>query len=290
MDSFGLKEEQNELVKSVSELKHIKEVMDKRVKELHSEELYYLGEIPKIKEEYQQNRLKIDQLNCQLSELSVIVNKHKSDIEKYKDVIANENKSFLELKSTQDKIIKDTFDINEKIKQRHSDLKEKELSISNRERLCDSREIQNNKKQSDLDNREVELIGKDKKISSSYAELNVSIENHNMDKSHHDNNVLSLHELRKFHEEDKQKLNNKLAQADRLIKENTDLKASLLLQADKLSKEVRIAEEKQKSLDRALADLSNQENVLKIKDLKIRKMAHDAGLQKELKELEESTK
>lgn len=290
MDSFGLRQEQSELLKSVSDLKHKLEIGEARIKELHSEEMRYLEEIPVYKKQAQESKIQASEASGKVAPLQKILEDAQKELIKVQGLTARENQSLLEIKETEKNIIEENKIINEQIKQRHSELKQREFSIADREKCCDLREVGYKDIQFGLDNREVEISKKEQDLNKSHEKLEDKLETHKNNVELHNAKVDSLIEAKESHLQDEQILANKQARVEKLIKDNTELKAALLLQSDKLSKEITITQGKQVSLDRSLADLVNQENTLKIKELKIQKLAHDKGLEKELKELQESLK
>lgn len=290
MDSFGLRQEQSELMKSVLELQHKLEIGETRIKELHCEEMRYLEEIPIYKKQSEDAILKANNDSKQAVIVSDKLSKFYKELDQVKDLIVDQEMLWSNLKDTQKKIIEETRIINEQVKIRQQDLDKREESVLNRENLCDSRDIEHKTKYSELDSRELEMLQKEKEHTSNVDKLNSDINVHNNNIETYEEKIILFNEHKVFLEKDKEVLKNKLQKADILINSQVELKASLLLQAEKLSKEVSLTQSKQISLDKALLDLVNQENALKIKELKIKKMAHDAGLEKELKELEESLK
>lgn len=290
MDSFSLRQEQSELLKSVADLKHKLDVGEARMKEMHVEEMRYLEEIPVYKKQAQEAKLQAQEAQEKVIPLRKDLDSANAELIKARGLTIREEIALKELKETQSKIIDETKTINEQVKQRHEKLKERESMVENREKLCDSRDIEHKNKESKLDNREFELLKNEETHKNNEKKLIEDISVHDLNVTLHRNKVNTFIESKELHLIDEQNLSIKSQRVERLIKENTELKSQLLLQADKMSQATKLAENKQVSLDKALADLINQENSLKIKELKIKKMAHDAGLQKELKDLEASLK
>lgn len=285
MDSFGLRQEQSELLKSVAELNHKLEIGEARIKELHSEEMRYLEEIPVYKNQAEDIRIRSKELmnKYEILNKNLIIEEQK--LCNIQTSVAKEEQALIELKETEQKIINENKDINETIKNRHIDLNIRETEIDKRESDLIIKEDSCKRIELDLVKRESDVVNKEKNISSGHDNLNSALEIHTNNLSIYSQNVRSLAEQRGFLEEDKIILKDKLAKADKVIKDQIELKAALLLQAEKLSKEISLTQAKQSSLDKNIADLINQENSLKIKELKISKMARDAGLIKELAEL-----
>ncbi len=290
MDSYTLKQEQNELLKSVSELKKKVETYEIRIKELHAEEVRYLSEIPNYKKQAEESKIKAGESAGKVTPLQEMLENAKKELIRVEGLTIRETQALAELKEIEKKIIEENKIINEQIKQRHEKLKERELVIDDREKKAEAKEIHNNRFESELDNRQVDLSQREKEIDLGYQELNSRLEIHDNNLSVHAESVRSLAERKKFHAEDEQLLKDKLAKADKFVKDQIELKVNLLLQSENLKKEIELTKAKQVSLDKNIADLVNQENVLKIKELKIKKIAHDAGIEKELKELEASLK
>ena len=286
MDSFGLRQEQENLVKSVNELKHKLEVVDARMKELHEEEMRYLAEIPQYKQQSRDAQAQAKEAQAKVSPIKQELDDLNKDLIVIKGLTAIENKSLTELKETQKKIIEETKTINEQIKGRQEQLKQRELAVSDRERACELREVGYSNRDFELTKGEVELAQKVAIYNKSEENLKDKIETHKNNVALHKTKVDALIEQKQFHEEDKIVLQDKLAQVDKLKKDQIGMKSQLLLQAEKADKEIKAAENKQKILDRALDDLKNQENNLKVKELRIQKLIKDNNLCNELKELQ----
>lgn len=290
MDSFGLRQEQSELSKIVNELKHKLEIGEKRVKELYDEEMRYLNEIPEYKKQAEESRgiykelsNKVDIINKQLiSSKNELINSNKLKDESMRDLE--------DLKITHSKIIEETKQMNEKITIRHEELKKRESLVQDREDSCVIREIFNKNIEDALNQRDSEIKEKESNINKRNESLEDKLETHRNNVELHNKNVKGLIEEKEIHSNNEILLSDKIGKSNRLIGDNVRLKHDLLLQTEKLAEEIKITQARQVSLDKALEDLKNQENVLKIKDLRIQKMAHDAGLQKELKSLEETYK
>ena len=290
MDSFGLRQEQENLVKSVNELKHKLEVVDARIKELHEEEMRYLSEIPQYKQQARDAQAQAKEAQAKVAPIKQELDELNKELIVIRGLNSIESKSLTELKETQKKIIEETKAINEQIKGRHEQLKQRELAVSDKEKACELREVGYSNRDFDLTKGEVELAQKIVVHKKNEEELKDKIETHKNNVALHNTKVDSLIEQKQFHEQDKADLQNKLAQVDKLKKEQIGMKSQLLLQAEKASKAITESERKQKMLDKAIDDLKNQENNLKLKELRVQKLIKDAGISKELKELEESLK
>ena len=290
MDSFALREELANLQKSLAETKHIYEVMDKRVKELHIEEMRYLEEIPKYKKQAQEEKQVLLKLESGIPIARKELENITEQFKKIKELVIGEEEALREVKAAGHNIEKECAIKKSNILRQEENIKMMQIILSEREGDCVNKEEFNKKVELDLDNREIEIKNKERALEHGYQELNSSIDSYKSNLSDYAEKLRSLNEQRKFLEDDKQLTQDKLQKADKILKENLATKASLMLQADKMSNAIKSAEDKQRSLDRALADLVNQENVLKIKELKINKLIRDHGLQKELKELQESVK
>lgn len=285
MDSFGLRQEQSELLKSVNELKHQLEIGEDRMKELHSEEMRYLEEIPVYKKQAEESKNSHGMIEGKTVSLRIELDKVSKELERLKLLVIQEEKSLSDLKNTEKKIIEETKIMNDQIKQRHEKLKERESvsagAINDIEIITGSL----NNKESELDKREFAISQRESKHKEDSDILDSHIEVHEINVNSHNDRIRTFEEQKRFYIEDEQLLKDKLGKADKLIKDQIELKASLLLQTEKLKKEIELTQAKQVSLDKNIADLVNQENALKIKELKLNKMAHDNGLIKELAEL-----
>ncbi len=285
MDSFGLRQEQSELLKSVSELKHKLEIGEKRVKELHDEEMRYLQEIPVYKKQAENESAKLKEVSNLVVSVSIELEKLNNQVKENNSSL-DKSKSDMNELSINSQIILDSIQKEKDDSRRRSlEVKNSEIAVQEREVNCVSRETFHKKIESDLDKRESDLSKLENEFKDKAGKLTDDILVHQGKVEEHGKNLESLAERKKFHSEDEELLKNKLAKADKLIKDQIELKSGLILQSEKLDKEISITKAKQDSLDRHIADLVNQENALKIKELKIRKMAHDAGLVKELAEL-----
>lgn len=289
-DKLRIREEISELKKQILIYKNEVQSLDIKVKKLHEEEIEYLRDIPSYKnrsELAKNNYLKLESQSISLKrELEGVIR----ELNKVRFLVIDEEKSLKESKDRKLYISKEISDSYIELNKKIFDINNRELLVGIREKDCNSRELFNRKIESDLDNREVKLNYLENEFNIKSNELINSIVLHEENKNIHCDNIRSIIEQRKFIEEDKLLVRDKLSKADKLVKDNCELKAQLLLQADKASQAIKTAENKQIMLDKALSELEHQENILKIKDLKIRKMAHEAGLQKELKELEATIK
>lgn len=286
MDSYALRQEISDLSKQWADLKHKLEVGETRMKELHEEEMQYLKEIPVYEKQSKDAKVQAIEVQSKISPLKQELNDLNKDLIVAKGLTAIENKSLSELKETQNKIIEETKNINEQIKVRHEQLKQRELAVGDREKSCELREVGYSNRDFDLTKGEVELAQNKESLDKSHEILRNNQDIHNENVKAHKVKVDALIEQKQFHEEDKIILQDKMAKADRLIKEQITMKTQLLLQAEKADKAIKAAENKQNILDRALDDLKNQDNILKVKELRIQKMIKDAGLQDELKKLQ----
>lgn len=290
MDSFALRQEQETLVKNVNTLKHQLEVADARMKELHEEEMRYLAEIPQYKQQARDAQAQAKEAQAKVSPIKQELDELNKELIVIRGLNSIESKSLTELKETQKKIIEETKAINEQIKGRHEQLKQRELAVADKEKACELREVGYSNRDFELTKGEVELAQKQQALGKAHEILSNSQDIHNENVKVHKVKVDALIEQREFLEQDRADLQNKLAQVDKLKKEQIGMKSSLLLQAEKADTAIKAAENKQKILDRALDDLKNQENNLKLKELRVQKLIKDKGLQQELKELEESLK
>ena len=285
MDSFGLREENAKLSKEYEQLKHMLIVGENRVKELHEEELRYLLEIPQYKQQAKDAKEQAQGFISSLAPLKKEIEELNKDLRIITGLNYVESKCLTELKETQKKIIQETKEINETIKQRHEQLKQRELAVADKEKACELREVGYSNRDFELTKGEVDLAQKVVVHKKNEEELRDKIETHKNNVEIHNKNVSSLIEQKKFHAEDAEALKDRLQKADKLVKDQIKLKTALLLQAEKADEAIKAAENKQKILDRALDDLKNQENILKIKELRVKKLINDNNIQKELAEL-----
>lgn len=290
MDSYKLREEHSKLVKDVDQLKHVKEVMDKRVKELHVQEMKYLDEIPELRKTWEKQKYLIDIYESKYKDAYKALEDINVKYQNLKKLAVIENEKLGNLIESNSK---ESFLLNkqkEDIKDQSNELRIREEALRVRERECDARELVCIDREEAVFKSEVKLKKLQEFVNISNKELEANVEIHKIKVSKHDKKEADFIENKKYHSFQEEELKQKLQQIDKIIKENSALKSQLLLQADKLSKELQIAKDKQVSLDRNIADLDNQSNVLKIKELRIKKLAHDNGLIKELRELEASVK
>lgn len=287
MDSFTLRQEISDLSKQYNDLKHKLDIGEARIKELHEEEMLYLKEIPIYKEQANLSKIKAEEASGKISPLQKIIDDTQNELIRIQDSTAKENQALRELKETQLKIIAETKKINEDIKVSHEKLKQRELAVGDREKSCELIEVGHVNRDNDLDKREIDLENKGKKLNDEHIKLNDLIECHHNNVLEHNKKVDIFIQTKELHLQDEKMLSVRQEKLNKLVTDNAKLKADLLIQLDNLSKELSVTKRKQDFLDRSIADLSNQQNALKLKELKIMKMAHDAGIQKELKELEE---
>jgi hypothetical protein len=290
MDSFTLRQEISALTKDWQELSHKLEAGDKRIKELHDEEMRYLNEIPLYKKQADDYKLQAMDAVSKATAIKADTEKLRKDLEVLRGLSAVESKSLMELKETQKKIIEETKQINEQIKSRHEQLKQREIFVVDKEKNLELREIGIANRESEQTKNEVELNNIRNKYNTDNENLRANIQDHINNIAKHNEKVDIFLQTKELHLSDEKLLEGKSQKLEKMIKENADLKASLLLQSEKLSQEIKLTQNKQSSLDRSLADLVNQENALKIKELRVTKLIRDNGIAKELKDLEESLK
>ena len=116
------------------------------------------------------------------------------------------------------------------------------------------------------------------------------IDDHNVNVEEHGKKVDNLIEQKQYLREDQQFLKERMDSVNRMIKDNADIKTGLLKQSEKMEAEIKKTQSKQDALDKAIADLKNEEKRIKILELRVIKMAKDANIEKELKDLMESLK
>ncbi len=289
-DSLRLREELAQLKKDILTSKKIKEDLDIHIKGLHSEELRYLGEIPQYKKQSEDAKNRKVELENKIIPIRKEFDLVLQELTKVKDLVVKEEKALIQTREYGHNVEKECAIKKVDLAKREEFLKVREEAVHGHEKDCVSREMFYKKVEFDLDNKEINIKSKECALDKAHQELLSAKNSHSKNLENHTERVNSLSEQRKFLEEDKQLVKDKLGKVDKLVKDHCELKAQLLLQADKASKSIKSAEDKQIMLDKALNELQHQENTLRIKELKIRKMAHEAGLQKELKELEESLK
>lgn len=280
MDSLIYQELRNE----IDSLKHIKETMDKRVKELHEEEMRYLEEIPLYKKQAKEAKETHAVLAGKTVSLMAELEGVRKELVKTQGLVIVEQRALESLKETQKKIIEETKAMNEQIKQRHEQLKQRELAVGDMEKSSELREVGCKNREFDLDKREVEIKNKESALDHAHQDLNDSLKSHEKNIKIHANNVRSLAEQRKFHEEDKNVLQDKIYKADKLVKDHINLKASLLLQSEKLATSIKEVDEKRGFLDKQEQSLREREDFLRFKKSKFSQLVEDAGLPKEIKE------
>lgn len=287
-DPLNLREELAQLKKDIFSSRHIKEVLDQRIKELSEEEMRYLNEIPSYKHQAKNEAVKAGD-TVRLTEAT------RSELNK-----VNLELSSIQLEvAKQSEIIRNRVNVAREIEKKCED---REYSVDYREHQCANRELTVQLREKQCDEKELALIARDeavfkdefaasknkREVQEANERLNDNLKSYSNNLEVHARNLAVLDQRKKFMSEDEQILKIKLEKAERLVRESVEIKAQELLQADKLSKELLACKHKQDSLDRNIADLKNQENVLKIKELKIKKLAHEAGLEKELRDLEAS--
>lgn len=290
MDSYALRQEQSELLKSVAELKKTLETGESRNKELHNEYMEYLKDIPVYKKQAEEGRAAVKETSQRIAELRVSLSALDDQIKQSNKDLAEAQSGMQEIRANSQIILDKIQEEKEQSRKRVLDAKSREVVASGREKELDERKVALDMRDKETDQRESLILALEEESKIKNGELSKKIDAHNLGVTIHANKVDDLIQSKELHAQEEQILANKSMKVEKIIKDNIELKASLLLQSEKLSKEITITQGKQVSLDRALADLVNQENALRIKELKIKKMAHDAGLEKELKALEASLK
>lgn len=289
-DLSRVRKELEHLKKEILASKHIKEVLDSRIQDLHKEEVRYLDEIPSLKREWQKHNIILRELREKCKDVDQSWSSAKEELKILRKSIDSEQLKLSDLIKKNELALTILDKKEEELKVDASKLRDREDSVRSREIKCDSRELACIDREEIVFKGEVELNIIREDINKLYKKLESDIEIHKSRMLNHEKREAVLLENKKYHVSQEEILKQKMQQAEKIIKDNAILKNQLMLQAEKLSKEIRLANEKQTSLDRNISDLTNQSNALKIKELKVKKMAHDAGLIKELKELEESIK
>lgn len=283
-------EELDKLKKDILSARHIKEVLDGHIKDLSSEELRYIEEIPVYKQQANNEFLAAQEASKQAEVLRQEVSKWGNELSKIKELVLDQEMILSASKIAQENIEKECAFKKSNILQIENNVKSRELAVQDRERKCSEKELSLILRDENIFRDESEVNKKLKEIELKNKALEEKLETHKNNVDLHNKKVDALIESKELHMQDEVILDDKLAKVSILIKQNVELKQSLLLQADKLSKEISITQNKQLFLDKSLSDLKNQENALKIKELKLTKMAHDKGLEQELKDLQEQLK
>lgn len=289
-DPLILREESAQLKKDIAQSNHVKDALNKHVEELHQEELRYISEIPAYKKQAKEAEYMAGEASGRLTASQKLLEDAQKELIKVQGLTIKENKALSELKDTYKRIIKETSEINLQIDARHSELKDRERINKYQIDKINSLELINNNKQNELDKREINIKKNEDYIKSRFDDLKLKQDYHSKKVDEHEEKVDALIQSKELHLQDEQTLRDKLQKSEKIIQDNLKLKSDLLLQSEKLSKEIIITQNKQVSLDRSLADLVNQENTLKIKELKVNKLIRDKGLQDELRALQESLK
>lgn len=289
-DPLILREESAQLKKDIAQSNHVKDALNKHVEELHQEELRYISEIPAYKKQAKESEYMAGESAGRLTASQKLLEDAQKELIKVQGLTIKENKALSELKDTYKRIIKETSEINLQIDARHSELKDREKINKYQIDKINSLELINNNKQNELDKREINIKKNEDYIKSRFDDLKLKQDYHSKKVDEHEEKVDALIQSKELHLQDEQTLRDKLQKSEKIIQDNLKLKSDLLLQSEKLSKEIIITQNKQVSLDRSLADLVNQENTLKIKELKVNKLIRDKGLQDELRALQESLK
>ena len=289
-DPLRLREELAQLKKDIAQAQHIKDAVNTHVEALHKEELGYIGAIPSFKQRAKDaEKDAVESYKLLETVNQKIISAHK-ELTAIQNEIIEANKHLDDVRKAADSVEKQCFLMKEDVLNRVEDIKRREKAVQDRENNCSNQESFHKKVEFDLDRKEAELKKKEDAHIVSQKQLDNNIELHEKNVSLHNDRVRVLNEQRSSVEEAWKRIDDKMLQADKLMKENIDTKAGLMMQLEQVAKDTEANVVKQKSLDTNIADLKHQENVLKIKELKIKKLAYDAGLQQQLKDLEATVK
>lgn len=278
------------LQKEIKQLQHTKDVLNKRIEELSKEELQYLTDIPKFKKqaEDQKNstdgiiektnllRNNLSSVNNELKENTSILEKTKSDIKELREESNAVLNDVIKKRSSVEKLYIDVKNRESKCVEREKNIESKELSLKETEKI-----YENNKK---------ELSDSIKRWKESNDKLILDNEKLLLSKKELDSEKNKFYEIRKSYFDQEEVLKSKILEADRIIKNNSVITIELELKNKKLDEETSKSIRLQDSLSRNISDLDNQRKFVKVMELRVKKLAHDAGIDKELQELEASLK
>lgn len=278
------------LQKEIKQAQHIKDVLDERVKKLSEEELQYLSDIPKFKKQAENERAVCEEIvnksNVFKSQLSAINN----ELKEKRDAILKANEDMEEIshnsKLVTDSIHKQSVECVNRI----DAVKKREVDANSRENLIQAKENELEKIKSDIDSKNDKLNISMKRWEELRSKNEKDLESLEQKKSELDKRENLFNENRKSAIQQEEILKDKIQDSDRIIKNNTNLTAELELKKSDLNKEISKSATLQESLSRNISELENEKKRIKIMELRVKKMAHDSGLDKELQELEESLK
>lgn len=285
-----LKFEVEKVKKELKSLQLSKDNLLLEINNLSSQKVKYINEIPHFKILADSERDITNELldrNSKLKEQLSCLNNQIKDL----TLLVNDSKSYLEiLKNDSDKLYYRLSDKNKEYEKRLIDIKERESSLLKAERLFSIRENEIINADKVNSQKEILFTIKEDELNQKINKLELDIEFHEYDKysyaknlEEYSNNLMKL-------EEDNEILSGRIKEFELIVRKNVDLKSELLAEKNKLNEEIIKTKSMQDSLSRNIEDLDNKEKKIKIMELRIKKMAHDAGLNKEIKELEESLK
>lgn len=289
-DSLRVRQELERMKKEVAVLNNTKSTLENIIQNLSKEKVKYLEEIPKSKKWAEQQKELTETVSAKTSLAVKALSEANQKLKDVKKLIEAEENKLSALKLENEIELGSLFDLRNKNNNESEDLKKREVAVRDRLNLAGTKEAENEKNALAIIQKMAVLEKNNMNFLKASAVLNARTEELNSAVETHIQNVKVFESNRIIYSNQLEGLKYKLAQANNLISETNELKSNLVRQLKKLDDSIARSEEKQKSLDRNISDLATKEKALQIKDLRIRKLAHEAGLDKELVELEQALK
>ena len=267
-----------------------KQGLESEINKLNNEKFNLLKEILIIKEKVKGEALKFKET---IQETSDEVNKKKS-------VIADCNKEKTLLKSIEIEVHHKKDEVMALIKKNQAmeiqiAIQDKELKESNlklqqgnaqlerEKKIAKDIEVENRKKQKEFDDVLVNIDAQKLDIEDKKGRLDILLTDAQKVKQQYEDKLKEASENNKL-------LQTRTSELNSAIKSNEAEKEKTEALNKDLEEVIKETEEKGQSFDKMNAELENKQKEIEISELKLQKLARDKGLEKELKELQESLK
>lgn len=275
-----------QLQKEVKILEQRKFELNNAIQNLSNEKIKYLEEIPKSKKWAEDQAERANIISVKTDNLVKELNSKNQDLKDINSLIVQANKDLNDLKDAHASEIPALEDRKLEIINRTKDIKDREVALNQRLAIAEDKERKNLAQDNINESKLLDISKKQKE----YIEASQYLESNRKSLTDRENEHVKNESL--FNENKKDYINKqdilkyKLEQANVLIKDNEKLKRELEFQKKSLKDATDRMEERKLSLHNNILALNNREKELQIKDLRIRKLAHEAGLDKELAELQ----
>lgn len=278
------------LKKEVKAVQHIKDTLDKRIEQLSKEELKYLADIPAFKKQAEDARIQGEEISKKVSVLRQALRQSDDAVKSNREILAATQKEMQELRDNSQKILDNIQEEKEESRKRILDIKNREVLCGDREKLIEKRELACNQREVHLSRDEFVLQDRIMNLAKDRAALDQELELHKSNVGNHASNVRILSEKTAETNSLREVLKSKSGDLETLIRHNEELQLDLILQKKDLADQIEKSKFLQSSLDSNIRDLENEKKRIQVLELKVKKLAHDKGLDAEIKELEEALK